>query len=64
MPWSVADVDSHRKGLSKSQKKAWVKIANGALKTCLAENGTDKSCAGRAVRIANSHFEKSGKRIK
>ena len=60
MPWDTADVDRHRKGLGKDQKRTWVKIANGALKTCMAENGKD--CEGRAIRIANSHFETGGKR--
>ncbi len=62
MPWQVSDVDGHRKGLGKSQKKKWVKIANDALKTCLAENKKTKECDGRAIRIANSIFEKKGKR--
>jgi len=60
MPWTVNDVDKHRKGLTKAQKKKWVRIANGSLKTCLAENGKD--CEGLAVRIANSHFERQGRR--
>ena len=64
MPWSVNEVDKHRKGLGKSQKKTWVKIANGALKTCISEGGDDKKCAPRAIRIANAHFEKGGKRAK
>jgi uncharacterized protein YdaT len=62
MPWTVADVDKHRKGLGKNQKKTWVKIANSVLKTCNAENGKD--CDGRAIRIANSRFEKQGRRVK
>lgn len=62
MPWTVADVDKHRKGLNKSQKKKWCKIANGVLKTCMADNGKD--CEGMAVRIANSKFEKQGRRLK
>lgn len=64
MPWTVKDVDSHKKGLNDAQKKTWIKIANGSLKTCIAEGGTDKSCAGRAIRIANSRYEKQGKRKK
>lgn len=64
MPWDISDVDTFRKGLNKAQKDSWVKIANGALKTCLAEGGTDKSCAPKAIKIANSRFEKQGKRAK
>lgn len=52
MPWSVADVDSHMKGLTDAQKKAWVKIANSVLRSCLADGGKD--CEGKAIRIANS----------
>lgn len=52
MPWSVGDVDSHKKGLTPSQKKKWVKIANGVLKKC----GSGSACEGKAIRIANSSF--------
>jgi len=52
MPWTVGDVESKIKGLTPSQKKNWVKIANSALKTCKAKGGSD--CEGRAIRIANS----------
>jgi len=62
MPWTVDKVDEHRKGLSDSQKKKWVRIANGVYKTCLAEGGDDKKCAPRAIKIANSSFEKKAKR--
>lgn len=60
MPWSVEDVDKHRKGLNDSQKKKWCSIANRTLKSCMAEGGKD--CEGTAVRIANSAFTKYGKR--
>lgn len=56
MPWSVGDVDSHKKGLSTEQKKKWVSVANGILKDCLAKGGTDATCAPKAIRIANSKF--------
>ena len=55
MPWTVADVDEHKKGLTSAQKKEWVKIANGIYKDCM-KTGTDKTCAGKAIRIANSKF--------
>ena len=54
MPWSVGDVDSHKKGLTDSEKEKWVKIANGILDKCLKDGGSDKSCAPRAIQIANS----------
>ena len=56
MPWTVADVDSHKKGLTPEQKKKWVAVANGIYKDCLAKGGTDKTCAPKAIRIANSKF--------
>ncbi len=56
MPWSVSDVDSHKKGLTPEQKKKWVSVANGIYKDCLANGGNDKTCAPKAIRIANSKF--------
>ncbi len=55
MPWTVKDVDRHKKGLTPTQKKKWVSIANGVLKSCKAKGG--KGCEGKAIRIANSKFE-------
>jgi len=55
MPWTVKDVDRHKKGLSPSQKRKWVSIANAVLRTCKAQGG-GKSCEGKAIRIANSKF--------
>jgi hypothetical protein len=55
MPWTVEDVDSHKKGLTPAQKAKWVAIANGVLKDCLAKKETD--CDVKAIRIANSKFE-------
>ena len=56
MPWNVSDVDSHKRGLTPAQKKKWVEIANGIYKDCLAKGGSDKTCAPKAIRIANSKF--------
>jgi len=53
MPWTTADVDSHKKGLSDEQKKKWVATANSALTACIKKGGNDKSCAPQAIRIAN-----------
>ncbi len=61
MPWTVADVDKHKKGLTDKQKKKWVKIANAVLKTCLAENGDD--CEAKAIRIANDAVDNKSRRI-
>ena len=57
MPWTISDVDSIRKGLSRKQKKKWVAIANGVMESCNEEKGQD--CDKKAVRIANSKFEES-----
>lgn len=56
MPWTSADVDRHKKGLSPEQKKKWAKIANNALLHYKDE--------GRAIRVANAAVgrSKSGKR--
>jgi hypothetical protein len=62
MPWSVADVDRHRKGLGPAQKRRWVTAANAALRACLRKGGTDATCAPSAIRIANSLFESDGRR--
>jgi hypothetical protein len=55
MPWTVKDVDKHKKGLSPAQKKKWVETANGVYSKCMV-NGDDKACAPKAIRIANSKF--------
>jgi len=52
MPWSVGDVDHHKKGLTAAQKAKWVRVANGVLKDCLAKKGKD--CDAKSIRIANS----------
>ncbi len=57
MPWSIEDVEKHKKGLSEADKKKWVAIANSVLKQCQEKNGKD--CDGMAIRVANS---KTGER--
>ncbi len=52
MPWTIADVDEHKKGLSPDQKAEWCKIANGFLKACQTKGGSD--CEASAIRVANS----------
>lgn len=52
MPWTVADVDKHRKDLTPRQKEVWVKVANDALTRCKAAGQDD--CEARAVRQANA----------
>jgi hypothetical protein len=57
MPWSSSDVDQFKKGLSRKQKKKWVAVANGVLRSCIEDGGTDEKCSGKAIKIANSNFE-------
>lgn len=60
MPWKVKDVDKHKKGLTPSQKKKWVSIANKVLRECLDGGGSKKSCEAKAIRVANSKFTEEG----
>lgn len=60
MPWTAADAKTHIKGLSSNQSAAWAKIANSSLSACLKDGGSQKTCEGRAVRIANSQAKKVG----
>ena len=53
MPWTVSDVDSHKKGLTPKQKKQWCRIANSVLAACIKRGGTDKTCAPKAIKQAN-----------
>jgi hypothetical protein len=57
MPWTVADVDRHKQGLSPKAKRQWVSVANSALSQCLKNGGSTKLCDARAVRIANGVVE-------
>jgi|GEM_PF-5604204 len=53
MPWTVADVDRHKRGLTDAQKRQWVRIANSALASCLRRGGSQSSCDASAIRQAN-----------
>lgn len=52
-PWTVSDVDSHHTGLSSSQKRQWVAVANSILKKCLENGGDESTCAASAIQQAN-----------
>ena len=54
MPWSVGDVDKHKKGLDKTQKQKWVRIANNVLKDCMSSRNDKGECEAQAIRVANS----------
>jgi hypothetical protein len=65
MPWTVKDVDRHKKGLTPAQKKEWVRVANAIYGECMSKGGSEKTCAPKAIRIANSKFvEESSEEIK
>lgn len=53
MPWTVGDVDKHKKGLTARQKRQWVEVANAARAKCLADGGNEQSCDASAIRQAN-----------
>lgn len=52
MPWSIEDVDAHKKGLTDDQKKKWVAIANTALAKCEKDGGSD--CDQKAIIRAST----------
>jgi hypothetical protein len=60
MPWSVSDVDKHKKGLDDKQKELWVTVANGALERCLGKvegavsDEQRSKCEGSAIRQGNA----------
>jgi len=53
MPWTVADVEDHVKGLTDKQKQRWVAVANSVLAQCLEDGGTDETCAPKAIKQAS-----------
>jgi hypothetical protein len=59
MPWTSADATKYKKDLSKKQSKKWASIANGALESCVESGGSEKDCATRAIKIANSRFSEA-----
>ena len=58
MPWTIEDVDKHKKGLSDKEKEQWVTVANSVLDKCLKDGGTDAVCAVDAIKQANGATEK------
>lgn len=53
MPFAISDVDKHKLGLDAKQKRRWIAIANSVLSKCIADGGTDETCAPRAIIQAN-----------
>ena len=60
MPWTVRDVDKHKKGLNNAQKRRWIKIANKVLQDCQKDGG--KNCESLAIKIANSKVGQSARK--
>lgn len=54
MPWKSTDALKHKKGLSKEDQKKWAKIANAVLSDCMGAGKSEKDCAPKAIRVANS----------
>jgi hypothetical protein len=53
MPWTVADVDRFKQGLTEAEKRRWVRIANSVLRRCLDNGGSQDECEASAIRQAN-----------
>lgn len=56
MPFVIADVDKHKKGLSDKAKEQWVAIANSVLERCKKEGGD--ACDTKAIMQASGAVEK------
>lgn len=57
MPWTVDDVDDFISGLTDTEKRKWVKLANSVYEDCMEEHNDDELCAPRAIRIANADYD-------
>jgi hypothetical protein len=49
MPWTAADADTHKKGLTKKQRRKWASIANAVFESCQDE--------AKAIKIACAKFD-------
>ena len=54
MPWTTSSPPTSFKNFPSKKLAKAVSIANAVLKQCIADGGTDKECAGRAIAIAAS----------
>ena len=54
MPWTISSPPTSFKNFVGKKLAKAVSIANAVLKQCVADGGTDKECAGRAIAIAAS----------
>jgi hypothetical protein len=62
MPWTEADVDRHKAGLTPDQKKQWVAVANSALAACEEKGGKD--CDVSAIRQADAVVEQGRRKAR
>lgn len=53
MPWTIKDVDKHKKGLTDKQKRQWVAIANSVRERCIKNGGDPNQCDVLAIKQAN-----------
>ena len=59
MPFTTDDVAKHtKKATTAKLRRQWLSVANGQLSKCIADGGTDKSCAPRAISMANGVIKK------
>jgi hypothetical protein len=55
MPWTVADVERFKKGLSDEEKQKWVKLANAIFESCMEQEDAKQSeCERLAIATASS----------
>lgn len=59
MPWVPSDAKKHKTGLTPKQARQWSHIANSVYDSCMADGGSDESCAPKAIRQANGSVGKS-----
>lgn len=55
MPWTVADVERFKKGLSEEEKKKWVELANAIFSSCMEKENAERSeCERIAIATASA----------
>ncbi len=63
MPFTTKDVKKYNKKITGDKNlRKWANIANSVLKDCIEKGGTDKTCAGKAIKQANGALNKSSKK--
>ena len=60
MPWTSKDAPKKVKGKNRAK---WASIANAIYRDCM-KKGSDKECAAKAKRVANSKFSEGGLTMK